>query len=265
MAKYRIETAKLRAKFRDVLPDTFKDWCEHLKGVANGRWGWFSVKPANIKGLVPSPLLDVLFPFIELPDGSAVAIWNLQDSSMPIAHVSHDGKLTVIASTWQEFLRRWELAKTGVDDIDDRESKDAPCLSRGTKLQTHGTLTKKLQALCKSKQTSSTKLRTNAANALGEFLFAFAKKKRLLKSDLDIVNIVVTLTLRTYKVQWYNGGLKDFPWPNELHAALQEWVSVLGRSLQKSELSIWADGNVFFEKKLYLRRAGAQFAEHLKD
>ena len=69
--------------------------------------------------------------------------------------------------------------------------------------------------------------------------------------------LIATCTAKNYAVDWYDFGLKRCPLAAKLRPALTRLRDGLGRGLEKSEISVWPDGPVFFEKNTELGKARA--------
>nr|MCU0705615.1 SMI1/KNR4 family protein [Fimbriiglobus sp.] len=57
-------------------------------------------------------------PFLHLFDGGLVAFW-YREPSPAVVCIDHDGRPMVVAPTFDDFLRRINVKRTGIPDIDE--------------------------------------------------------------------------------------------------------------------------------------------------
>jgi len=109
------------------LPSTFKlptnfDEFVNFLSTKSPEYGFFDILWTNIDkfGLDKKALLE-LVPFLRLGDGGIVAFWLNTPDSINIIQIDSEGKYCVSASSFDEFIERITLHKTGIFDIDESE------------------------------------------------------------------------------------------------------------------------------------------------
>lgn len=248
--KYEIQLTSIERKLPIgcSLPAGLRQWIKNCERRARGELGWFAVKYTNPNSLIIGDARAQLLPFLRLPDGGFVAFWFRSPSKPLVVWLSSEGESEVIARSWRDFERRFADATTGVEDLDDRTSV-ARKPRRAKKPSSVGGERKAFRAWLKSLAPKPPK---GLAGAAGEPIRAaiFKPLKRYLKEPYARETLIVDYTKRTYRVQWYAGGLKPCPVAKALRPPLTELWKLVGRALHKSELSISGDGTVFFEKNI---------------
>lgn len=230
------------AQFR--VPKSFVQFADECAERHRGEIGWFDIRYSNPNHLAEGDVRGTFVPFLHLPDGALVGFWFRARTPL-VCLLDHDGDGAVIATSWSAFLRLVRRRATGIPDLDDRLTEDRPATVR---------LTRKgpFQSWLREKRRKAEGIDAAVAERVRRALLAQLRKRGALRSRHDIVDMVVTLNSKRFEVHWYAGGLKPYPGKHALRGVLEELSSALGRPLVKSELSVWADGHVFFEKRTEL-------------
>lgn len=255
--KYEIRVSGIERKLTHSyeLPTTFHAFVEACGKAQRGDLGWFAIKYTNPNELLGFDAQKDLVSVLRLPDGGFVAFWFCSKRSPAVVWCSSEGDVKVVAATWPDFLLRLSKRRTGVPDLDDREVASFPSM-RGVRGSVKS-LTKERRDFKKWLAAKRTEQPTSGGEEMSEQV-----RRKLVElmdrhfdredEDLvDIVNLQVTLTLRSYQVLW-RGGHEEYPAQQRLRSTLEKLVEFLGRSLKKSEVSVWSDGCVFVEKNICL-------------
>lgn len=251
--RIRVDGIERRVPKNHALPPSFMDFTELCRSHHQGDLGWFSIESCDPTPLFGADIREEIVPFFRLPDGGFVAFWFGSHVSPPVVWLGSEGEQKLVGLDWDDFIQRLARGKTCVPDLDDRELNDLPYLtskSRG-----------RLRSLA-GKRAAFDRWRKKRAPK-GEIIDPKRSERirrglvRVLRKHKHIDNLigttlVVDLTDKTYSVKWYDGGLKPYPAATELKETLSDLREALGRSLKKSELSIWTNGSVFFEENTIL-------------
>ncbi|KAA5545873.1 hypothetical protein FYK55_02855 [Roseiconus nitratireducens] len=237
------------------LPATFHAFVQACQQSQRGDLGWFAIKHTKPKDLLGFEPEGHMVPVLRLPDGGFVSFWFGTKRNPSVVWCSSEGETKVVATTWSDFLSRMSKKRTGVPDLDDREVAVLPAIRgmRGNVMP----LAKERREFKKWLNSKQPKQPTAGTDDVSEGIrreLVELMDRHFDKEDEDLVDIIdlqVTLTSRSYEVLWY-GGHKKYPAPKRLRRTLDKLVDYLGRSLKKSEVSVWSDGRVFVEKNLRL-------------
>jgi len=244
--RYRVSLGPILRRFpaRFRVPKSFVQFAAECSKRQRGEIGWFDVRYSNPNHVADGDVRATFVPFLHLPDGALVGFWFRARSPL-VCLLDHDGQGAVIAPSWSAFQRLLQRRETGVPDLDERLADDAPTenrLARGGPFQTW----------LREKQRRPESIDATVTERVRRAVLADLRKRRALRSRDDSVNLVVTLNSGRFDVHWYAGGLKPYPGKQALRPALEELRSALGRPLVKSDLSVWANGRVYFEKSTEL-------------
>jgi len=254
--KYEIKLPSIERKLPNhfELPATFHAFVEACGQAQRGDLGWFAIKYTRPKDLLSFDPKCELVPVLRLPDGGFIALWFGSNRSPCIVWCGSEGETKVIAATWSDFLSRLSKKRTGVPDLDDREVAAFPSI-KGIR-RTVMSLTKERRDFKKWLNANQPEEPAAGSDSAAEEIRRELVKlieRHFDKEDKDLVDMIdlqVTLTSRTYEVLWY-GGHKKYPAPKRLRPTLDKLVDLRGRSLKKSEVSVWSNGYVFVEKKRF--------------
>lgn len=126
MAKY---TVKLSAAPRGhEIPPLLQDFGAWLGKQPHGAVGWFDALAARPIPKEWSPekaerLRRDAFSFLDLPDGSMLALVNTGDTPPPaVALLGSEGEARTVADSLEEFLTLLSKGETEVDELDDEEA-----------------------------------------------------------------------------------------------------------------------------------------------
>ncbi|WP_144054683.1 hypothetical protein [Rhodopirellula europaea] len=242
---------RLPAGFR--LPASFQGFADRCCEAQRGDLGWFAIKTGPTKELLGFDPKDQVVPILRLPDGGFVAFWFCTKRSPALICCDSEGAVDVVGATWADFLTRLSKRKTGIPDLDDRELAKLPSIRGvGRKLTP---LTAKRREFKKwieqhapeqpdTNDTTAEEIRAELVKLMSRHFDKGRLRPRIL--------LFVTLTSRTYKVDWAAYGIKPYPAPKRLQPVLQRLVTYLGRSLKKSEVSVAPDGCVWVERNICL-------------
>ena len=254
--RYRVSLGPILRRFpaQFRVPKSFVQFAAECAKGQRGEIGWFDICYSNPNHLADGDVRAAFVPCLHLPDGALVGFW-FRARSPVVCLLDHDGEGAVIAPSWSTFQRLLRRGETGVPDLDGRLADDRPAkerLIRGGPFQTW----------LREKRRKPENIDASVAERVRRALLADLRKRRALRGRDAIVNLVVTLNSRRFEVHWYAGGLKPYPGKQALRPVLEELRSALGRPLSKSDMSIWADGRVYFEGRTEFaprrrKRAGA--------
>jgi hypothetical protein len=77
-------------------------------------------------------------------------------------------------------------------------------------------------------------------------------------AHLRSVAFIVTLTPKRYDARYYAGGLVPLPDAERMHPAFALLAAALGRSLQRSAVSVHGNGHVFVDHNTQLSPPGVK-------
>jgi hypothetical protein len=231
-----------------ALPASFRAFCKQLSGMTRGDCGWFAVKSGTSDDLPRAAGKTEFVTFMTLPDGGTVHFWFHVPRRPAIVWSGHDGDWAVVAVDWPDFLIRFQVGKTGIPDVDDRQRNNFPRLVPARRVASLTTMNDKLAARILKSAGPVGPGRRKVSSVVARALWKALRDRQLLKSRNDRATLLVTLSPRSYRVDWYNFGLRPFPDAGTLRPIFEQWWNALGRNLKKSEFSVYGDGSVFFEK-----------------
>ena len=240
------------------LPASFHSFVNRCREAQRGDLGWFAIKTRPTKDLLGFDARDQLVPILRLPDGGIVALWFCSKRSPAVVSCDSEGTVDVVGATWADFLARLSKRKTGNPDLDDRELSQLPSIRGvGSRLTPLAKKRREFKKWVEQHQpeehdaddTTSEQIRAELVDLMTRH---FEEERREYEEEDDedaiyIVHLYVTLTSRSYKVDWAAGGIKPYPAPKRLRPVLERLVEHLGRSLKKSKVCVWSDGCVFVE------------------
>jgi hypothetical protein len=255
MAKYEVKLDSIESRLPGGwrMPASLRAFAAHCRTTQRGALGWFALKYSNPKHLMDVDVGAELVPFMVLPDGGFVGLWFQSKTSPIVVSLLSEGESDAVGANWEDFLQRLLRGKSRVEDVDDREGDpgDLSKLRRSTPSPKPLTAERKaFRAWLKAKAPKPEKLPRARSEALRVAIFGALKK--YLKKSWDSGELVVDCSSRTYRAQWYAGGLQLFPDAEKLRAPLTELSQLLGRPLRRSKLTVWGDGNVIFEENTYI-------------
>lgn len=239
---YRVSLGPILRRFPEQfrVPKSFLQFAAECAKGPRGESGWFDIYYSNPNHLADGDVRATFVPFLHLPDGALVGFWFRARSPL-VCLLDHDGEGAVIATSWSMFQRLLRRRETGVPDLDERLGDDA---STEVRLPRTGPF----QTWLREKRRKPESIDARIAERVRRALLADLRKRHALRGRDAIVNLVVTLNSRRFELHWYAGGLKPYPGKQALRPVLEELRSALGRPLVKSDLSVWADGRVYFER-----------------
>jgi hypothetical protein len=233
------------------LPDSFRRFADACRKCRPGDLGYFA-----IKGGKPSELgfeVDgAIAPFIGLPDGGMVGFWFDRPAAPAVVHLGSEGERRLLALSWDQFLAKLAAGKTGVYDLDDHEAKTFPYALPKTADPALGAARKRFEKWMKAREPQPERFDAKAEEEIRAELFKVLGATRQLTESRAGAQLVVTYTSKKYQVDWYDFGLKPCPLAAALRPALTRLRDGVGRELLKSEISVWPEGRVFFEKNTEL-------------
>lgn len=243
------------------LPATFDAFVDACQSSSRGDLGWFSVKYTKPNESLGFDASKEVLPVLRLADGGFVAFWFCTPSRPAVISCSSEGEVKVVGASWPDFLSRMTKKRTGVPDLDERESRQLPKI-RGVqaeliRLTRHRKLLESWLSEHQQDQTGDSPVSEQIRGELVRLMAADLEADRrdfekLLGCKLDedddhtaMVDIVVHLTSRSFKIEKPSG--RPYPNARRLRPVLDRLVAYLGRSLKNSKISIWSDGKVFVE------------------
>jgi len=102
------------------IPTNFNEFVSMVTEKEPQIYGFFEVvwtNPEDFELITESA--KSLIPFLRFGDGGLAAFWINTKKSIPIIYISSEGEYFVSAGSFDEFVLRIELHKTGISDIDD--------------------------------------------------------------------------------------------------------------------------------------------------
>jgi len=186
-------------------------------------------KRAQVWGL-PDAAATELHPFMTLGEGSAIALWTRKKGGVVL--LGCEGQLRFVARSLRDFDRALERRKTGLAELDGTDD-DRPRYPTETRA-----LAKFVEA---STPVAAPTLKVSAEALRRVLAKRFSRRKDDFWSETWIV------TRRGMRVQWYDGGLKDWPSSKEFTAALTALLEALPRKRAKHELTLHSDGTLFVD------------------
>ncbi|RAV98229.1 hypothetical protein [Pseudochryseolinea flava] len=115
-------------KTQHELPTLLVDLCTFVGTQSHGSLGWFdNIGAEDIPSAWDPSAAEKLnahgFAFIQLPDGSFIALLNTGTTGAPYAVVllGSEGEFRTIANSLEEFIILWSKGETGVHDLDDKK------------------------------------------------------------------------------------------------------------------------------------------------
>lgn len=115
------------------VPQLLIDFGEWLKKIPYGTLGYFDALASEPmpKVFIPNTITDKnaikticskISIFLNLPDGSLLALWNYGGKAPAVVLIGSEGELDNVANSLESFLIALSKGKTGVDDLDDEEA-----------------------------------------------------------------------------------------------------------------------------------------------
>jgi hypothetical protein len=244
---------RLPAGFR--LPESFRRFADACRKRRAGELGYFAIKGGD-----PSEFgIDVgeaIAPFFRLPDGGMVGFWFERASAPPaIVHLGSEGERRLVALSWDHFLAKLAARKTGVPDVDNRDVKAFPYALPKIAAPAVGAARTRFETWMKAREPQPERFDAKAEEAIRAELVQVLKQTRQLTESSAGATLIATFTAKKYDVAWYDRGLKPCPLAAKLRPALTRLRDGLGRDLKNSQISVWPEGRVFFEKNTELGKS----------
>ncbi|MFP2905364.1 hypothetical protein ACLESD_09970 [Pyxidicoccus sp. 3LFB2] len=126
MAKYTVKLSK--APKGHEVPSLLADFGAWVSKQSHGALGWFDGLTARTIPKEWNPeqaerLRGNAFSFLDLPDGSLLALLNLGAKAPPaVVLLGSEGEARTVANSLEEFLKLWSRGETEIDDLDDEEA-----------------------------------------------------------------------------------------------------------------------------------------------
>jgi hypothetical protein len=235
------------------LPASFRALAEYCQKLQRGAIGWFALGHTDPKSLVGTDVRAALVPFLKFPDGGFVAFWFQERGAPTLVSLLSEGEAQAVGATWDDFLQRLLAGRTGLEDLDDREGDvgDISSLqSRSYRPKSLSAHQRAYRAWLKQHAPKPEKLTRARAEEIRAAIFRVLKKR--LRERCDTEHLMIDYTARTYRVSWYAGGLQPFPDAAALRGPLTKLKQALGRALKKSDMVVWGNGTVIFEKNTFI-------------
>lgn len=194
--------------------------------------GRLTKKRAQGWGL-PDAAAAELHPFMTLGDGSAIALWTRKKGGVVL--LGSEGELRFVARSLADFALALEHESTGLADLDSTDD-DRPRYPRETRA---------LVKFVKAANPVATPSLKESAEACRRVLAKRFSRRR--KDDYWSETWVVSRKGSRLKVQWYNGGLKDWSSSKEFTAALSALLDQLPKKRTKHELTLDSGGTLFVD------------------